>query len=172
MLKNLCQYLSDARSKTVLTADDLSFALTSLIGQNQSESTLPNAQQSDINLISRYSESTNAESAESTAPISPDEHIVAVWLDENKGSLDWFLGVVDSSNSEMVHVTYYHRKDKNGYLWNLPDDFNDPVPTPFNQLISQNLTVGYVQGTVLRCSLNKDTVLKIASAFKEYQKNN
>lgn len=171
-VENLCQYLSDARSKTVLTADDLSFALTSLIGQNQSESTLPNAQQSDINLISRYSESTNAESAESTAPISPDEHIVAVWLDENKGSLDWFLGVVDSSNSEMVHVTYYHRKDKNGYLWNLPDDFNDPVPTPFNQLISQNLTVGYVQGTVLRCSLNKDTVLKIASAFKEYQKNN
>ena len=40
----------------------------------------------------------------------PDEHVVAVWIDEKDTVLSWFLGVVESISTDEIYIKYYNRK--------------------------------------------------------------
>ena len=167
-IENLCQYLSDARNKTALTAYDLSSVLTHLIGDtNMSNADNPN--ESAYNPI----ESTDTINQLATSNNPPedfnlDEHVAAVWMDEKENVLTWFLGVINSVSPDSVDVTYYHRKYKDCTLWTFPEDSSDPVSTPRSQIIFSEITVGYIQTRFARCSFNKETVMDIKEAFANY----
>ena len=115
-VENLCQYLSDVRSKTSLTTDDLSLVLEEL---NQKKTNYVNE---DIQSKSRTSILNNQEKTHNgkvgTSPNSEihylDEHVAAVWIDDNDNVLTWFLGVINSISTDTIDVTYYHRKDREG----------------------------------------------------------
>ena len=82
--------------------------------------------------------------------------------------LSWFLGVINSVSPDSVNVTYYYRKDKDGTVWTFPEDSSDPVPTPRSQIIFSEITVGYTQTRVVRCSISKETAMIINEAFANY----
>ena len=106
-VENLCQYLGDARSKTVLTADDLSELLEKLNQENPTEN--PEADQN------------NPIQTECSVYL-PDEHVGAVWIDEKENILLWFLGVIDSILADTINIRYYNHRDKKGQCWTFPED--------------------------------------------------
>ena len=160
-VENLCQYLSDARNKTALTAADLSLVLTDLIGNtNMSDADNPVECNDTVNQLTTSNYPPN--------DFNLDEHVAAVWMDEKENVLSWFLGVINSVSPDSVNVTYYYRKDKDGTVWTFPEDSSDPVPTPRSQIIFSEITVGCTQTRVVRCSISKETVMIINEAFANY----
>ena len=171
-VENLCQYLGDARSKTVLTADDLSAVLAKL---NHDDAVhIPPLTQTPTEAIQTDNEMTVEESSPATScEYVLDEHVVAVWIDEKDNELSWFLGCVASVSSETVGITYYRRKDRAGTTWTIPEEENDeddeePVSTPKGQIIYRNITIGFTQGRVLRYTIDKQTVQDISNEFSKY----
>ena len=162
-VENLCQYLGDARNKTVLTAEDLSVVLTNLITSNDEAGKTTNVVEGTQQQSIDGSNQSNLQN-----DYNLDEHIAAVWIDEKENVLSWFLGVVNSISSDSINVTYYHRKDKDGTSWTIPDDDSDPVATPRSHIIFREITVGYMQTRVIRCSIDKRTVKEIGNAFEKY----
>ena len=157
-VENLCQYLSDARNKTALTAADLSLVLTDLIGNtNMSDADNPVECNDTVNQLTTSNYPPN--------DFNLDEHVAAVWMDEKENVLSWSLGVINSVSPD---VTYYYRKVKDGTVWTFPEDSSDPVPTPRSQIIFSEITVGYTQTRVVRCSISKETVMIINEAFANY----
>ena len=182
-VENLCQYLGDARSKTMLTAEDLSLVLTNLINITNNEipetSQLANQTSLPINqtnqlanqtsqpanqtnqLANQTSQTTNQTeldhiNAEQMSDYNLDKHIAVVWMDEKENVLTWYLGVVNSVSPDSINVTYYHRRDKQGTSWTFPeDDDSDPVQTPRSHVIFREITVGYMQTRVIRCAIDK-----------------
>ena len=178
-VENLCQYLGDARSKTVLTAGDLAELLVKLNqGQNanpeqnqepnqslsvpdptQTQSTMP----SDSNTNQQQYEDDNAELC-----LGLDEHVAAVWMDEKDNVLSWFLGVVESISPDTIDVRYYHRRDKKGLCWTFPEDDCISLATPRDHIIFGSIMVSYMQTSVIRCAIDKNTVKDIETAFEAY----
>ena len=82
-VENLCQYLGDTRNKTVLTSDDLSLVLDSLITNHENQvPAQPEDQTSDETNMPRDEQQTNG-----TVEHSLDEHITAVLVDEKDNEL-------------------------------------------------------------------------------------
>ena len=153
--QNLCHYLSDARDKATLTANDLSRALDNLVGN--AEPAVPVCDKDSI-----------------PHGYKLDEHIASVWLDEKENTLKWFLGVVTAVSVEAVDVVYYIRKDKDGSMWTLPDELEaHSVTTCIDQVIAGDLCVGYAPTRAgVRVSIDKHLMNKICSNFNEYINQN
>ena len=98
----------------------------------------------------------------------PDEHIVAVLIDEKDSVLPWFLGVVESISTDEIYAKYYNRLDKNGLSWNFLDDDSIAIPTPRDQIIFGGITVSYMQTSIIRCALDRKTIIAIENAFDTY----
>ena len=82
-VENLCQYLGDTRNKTVLTSDDLSLVLDSLITNHENQvPAQPKDQTSDETNMPTDEQQTN-----DTVEHSLDEHITAVLVDEKDNEL-------------------------------------------------------------------------------------
>ena len=97
----------------------------------------------------------------------PDEHVIAVWIDEKDNALSWFLGVVSTVTKDAIGVTYYNPKDRERCTWTL-DDTVDEIPTPKDNVIYRNVTVGYSGSRVVRCTIDKETVASINRSFADY----
>ena len=135
-VENLCQYLSDVRSKTSLTTDDLSLVLEELTQKNNDDV------MEDLEPLNKKETHNEKVRTSSNSEVHyPDEHVAAVWIDENDNVLTWFLGVVNSISTDTIDVTYYNRKDREGVSWTLPfDDTSEPVTTPKEHVIFRNIT--------------------------------
>ena len=57
--------------------------------------------------------------------------------------------------------------------WNLPEKDNGGIPlaTPQDHIIYRGITVSYMQTSVIRCALDKSTVMDIETAFETYVSN-
>lgn len=174
-VENLFQYLGDARSKAVLTAEDLKELLLKLndenpdVGQNipyqlsTESSSLPGS-----GAVSASDQQNEGNDIEECAVFLPDEHVAAVWLDERDNVLTWYLGVINSVSDENIDIVYYKRRDKKGFCWTFPEDDSIPHPTPREQIIFGGITVSYMETSVIRCTLSTNTVKEIENAFEEY----
>ena len=98
----------------------------------------------------------------------PDEHVVAVWIDEKDTVLSWFLGVVESISTDEIYVKHYNHLNKNGLSWNFPYDDSIAIPTPHDQIIFGGITVSYKQTSIIRCALDRKTIIAIKNAFETY----
>ena len=101
----------------------------------------------------------------------PDEHVAAVWMDEKENVLSWFLGVIDSISPDTIDIKYYHRRDKKGFCWTFPEDDSIPLATPRDHIIFGDITVSYMQTTVIRCAIDRNTIMDIKTAFETYISN-
>ena len=162
-VENLCQYLGGARSKKVLTENDLSELLKDLL-ENPEESLvskrIPSSSPQEFNKLEKLPSSE----------YNCDELVAAVWIDEKENDLNWFLRVVNSISTETIGVTYYNRKNKDSTSWTVPEDDIDPVMTPINHIIYKNITVSYGvdYNENVRCTISKQTVIQINDAFQKY----
>ena len=77
-VENLCQYLGDARNKTVLTSDDLFLVLDFLITNHENQ--VP--AQTEDQTSDETNMPTDEQQTTDTVEYSLDEHIVAVWVDK------------------------------------------------------------------------------------------
>ena len=174
-VENLCQYLGDARSKTVLTAEDLRELLMKR-NQGQNGNPEPNqdeANQSEPNRIQTgpnnirlncdadNDNQQNDGNNEERSGYVPDEHVAAVWMDEKENVLSWFLRVIDSISPDTIDIKYYHRRDKKGFCWTFPEDDSIPLATPRDHIIFGDITVSYMQTTVIRCAIDRNTIMDI-----------
>ena len=155
-VENLSQYLGDARSKKMLTTEDLQDLLVKLnencAQQNEDDVCISSSVANDNDII----------------VYGPDEHIVAVLIDEKDSVLSWFLGVVESISTDEIYAKYYNRLDKNGLSWNFLDDDSIAIPTPRDQIIFGGITVSYMQTSIIRCALDRKTIIAIENAFETY----
>ena len=150
----MCRYLSDARSKAALTSEDLSSALTALLEKTPSQS-ITQTIGDTVDYVLKSDD------------YIPDEHVIAVWIDEKDNALSWFLGVVSTVTKDAIGVTYYNPKDRERCTWTL-DDTVDEIPTPKDNVIYRNVTVGYSGSRVVRCTIDKETVASINRSFADY----
>ena len=112
---------------------------------------------------------TNEIDDESNVVFQNGEHVIGVWEDEKESHLTWFLGVVEAVSGDTVDVVYFHRRYRHGRSWSFPED-GDPIPTPADQIICKNLMVSYMETSIMRCNLNKDTRVDIENGFQAYIK--
>ena len=89
-VENLCQYLSDARNKTALTADDLSLVLTLLIGDTNMSNADSNNESAD-NSIKSTDTMNQLATSNNTEDFNLDEHVAIVWMDEREMCSHGFL---------------------------------------------------------------------------------
>ena len=168
------QYLGEVRSKTVLTADDLSELLVKL-NQDQNpcveKTRLNEEEQGDDNADD---DNQDNEGNQKHKDYASDDHVAAVWMDEKENALSWYLGVIDSISPDNIDVIYYYHREKKGMCWNFPenDDGGIPLATPRDHIIYRGITVSYMQtSSVIRCALDKSTVMDIETAFETYVSN-
>ena len=101
----------------------------------------------------------------------PDQHVAAVWMDEKENILSWYLGVYDSISPDLIFVRYYHRRDKKGFCWTFPEDGDIPLATPLDHIILVKITLSYMQTSVIRCAIDRSTIMDIETAFETYVSN-
>ena len=83
--------------------------------------------------------------------------------------LTWFLGVVDTTGENLC-INYYIRGDKKGFYWSFPEE-SGAVDTSEDQIIYRNFTVPYNFANVIRCNIDKSTVIEIEKLFQIYLEN-
>ena len=128
---NLCNYLSDSRSKTTFSAADLNRVLIAL---DSTTSTIENEE--IVYQIEANEEKVPAEDVEFTT----GDHVVAVWLDNDGREENWHLGVVDSYDGKNVNVAYLIRSDaKKSKSWVFPEETKLQSTSP-DQIIARGIS--------------------------------
>ena len=98
--------------------------------------------------------------------------MVAVWLDEENGKLQWYLGIVSdaqaSSPDSYVVVNYLNcSPQKDHRSWLFPESPN-LLETPYDRIIASGFKVQYECISVIKCLLSKNDIQSIIKTFDEY----
>ena len=149
---NLKIYLGCLNSVNRITLEDFSYILTGL-----------NA--------AHCGEISTSDSTTEPHKVNIGEHIVGVWADEHDTSgsmLTWHVGVVESIADGGATVSYLLQSNsRNKSHWIYPESAATFF-TPYNQIIAYNLSVKYSCATIIRCSIDANTVSELNKLFEEY----
>ena len=98
--------------------------------------------------------------------------MAAVWWNEEKDELQWYLGIasetVDANNqSEKIKISYFYRSGQSASSWKFPETAQE-IETPFSNILHFGFPVRYECISIIKCFINIDELEKIEAVFKEY----
>ena len=74
------------------------------------------------------------------------------------------------TTGENLCINYYIHGDKKGNYWSFPEE-SGAVYTLEDQIIYRNFTVSYNYTNVIRCNIDKSTVIEIEKLSQVYLEN-
>lgn len=107
------------------------------------------------------------------ATLASGEHVVAVWYNEDRNELQWYLGIVSKRAvakypTDKILISYLYRSGQSS-IWKFPESAQE-TETPFRNIIYYSFPVRYECISVIKCIINKIELEKIEAVFKEYLK--
>ena len=94
------------------------------------------------------------------------EHIACAWAEDIDDSLNWHVGVNYKYDDNELYVQYMKKTDKKGknWLWLFPLEAEIRL-TQLDQIIVRNIPVKYSLTTMMRCTLDNETLSGIQECF-------
>ena len=70
------------------------------------------------------------------------EHVAAAWLSDNSSVYQWYIGVIDVVDQNVLRIAYFQRASQDSLRWNFPED-EDIQNTELEQILYKLDTVCY-----------------------------
>ena len=110
-------------------------------------------------------------------PITPvmlnsGEHVAAVWFNEDKNELQWYLGIAsETANAndplDKILISYLYRSGQSSSIWKFPESAQE-TETPFGNIIHHSFPARYECISIIKCIISNTELEKIEASFKQY----
>ena len=88
---------------------------------------------------------------------TPGDHIAAAWLNDDSGSYEWYLGVVEKVTDDSITASYFKKASKDSTRWNFPEE-EMVQQTCSDQILCKINEIAYQSGNVIRCTISRSQV--------------